>query len=395
MPIPFRRFRLSLRAPWRQFVAPPSCRNEARPKLVSAAIDPSAAGDSYMQRFLSSIATGVLAALLFAAMPAPAAQAGWRQIKVPGVPGAQEPIAVNLYYPTAAFEIPVALGPFSAHVAPQATPEASFKGLIVISHGLGGSELVHESLAEALARSGYLVAALRHPGDNWQDHSLIERGPVAYLEERPRQVSRVLDALLADPQWSARVARDAGGPRIGALGHSAGGYTVLALVGGRFDVARFREHCAAHRDDDPIFCRRAGSNAVPVAAGTSRDASPLADPRVRAVVALVPVGAVFDAASLEGISIPVLIYSAEKDRFLVPRFHALYVASHMPAAALHVVPNAWHFAFADPPGMAIPSDDGDLRDDPPGFDRPAFLRQLQGDLPAFFDTAFKASAAMP
>lgn len=348
-----------------------------------------------MKRFLGSIATAALAALLFSAMPALAAQAGWRPLKVPGLAGAQEPIAVNLYYPTQAVEIPIAMGPYSAHVAPQAAPDAAFKGLIVISHGLGGSEVVHESLAEALARSGYLVAALRHPGDNWQDDSLIARGPAAYLDERPRHVSRVLDALLADPQWNARIARDASGPRIGALGHSAGGYTVLALAGGRVDVARLRAHCKEQVDADPIFCRRAASNSLPVVAGTSLDASPVADRRVRAVVALAPVGAVFDPASLEGISVPVTIYVAARDRFLVPRFHAEWVASHMPAATLHVVPNAWHFAFVDPPTSAIPSDDGDLRDDPPGFDRPAFLRQLQSDLPAFFDAAFKASAPMP
>ena len=41
----------------------------------------------------------------------------------------------------------------------------------------------------------------------------------------PRQVSWVLDAVLADPRWAALV--DA--RRIAVVGHSAGGYTVLAL----------------------------------------------------------------------------------------------------------------------------------------------------------------------
>jgi predicted dienelactone hydrolase len=332
-----------------------------------------------------------LSCLLAAAAPALAAQAGWRQITVPGLPNAQAPIPVLLYYPTQAAERAIAMGPYLAHVAPQASPEAAFKGLIVVSHGLGGSELNHDSLAEALARRGYLVAALRHPGDNWQDQSLIARGPVAYLDERVRQVSRVLDALLGDPQWSDRIARDAHGPHVGALGHSAGGYTVLALAGGRFDLARLRTHCDAHRAEDPIFCRRRSDpNALlPVAA------SSLVDSRVRAIVALAPIGAVFDPSSLERITVPAVIYVAEKDRFLVPRFHADWLAAHMPSAAFHVVPNAWHFAFVDAPNEPIPSDDGDLRDDPPGFDRPAFLHQLRSDVPDFFDAAFAAAAVKP
>jgi predicted dienelactone hydrolase len=335
-----------------------------------------------MHPFLRSIAVCALSGLLAAAAPAWAAQAGWRQITVPGLANAQEPIPVTLYYPTQAAERSIAMGLFQAHVAPQAAPDATFKGLIVISHGLGGSEFVHESLAEALARRGYLVAALRHPGDNWQEHSLIERGPAAYLDERPRHVSRVLDALLGDPQWSDRIAKDARGPLVGAVGHSAGGYTVLALAGGRFDVARLSAHCDAHRTEDPILCRRVGPN--PPRSGARSSA---ADPRVRAVVALSPLGAVFDPGSLESIAVPTAIYVAEKDRFLVPRFHGEWVAAHMPKATLHVVPNAWHFAFADTPSAPIASDDGDLRDDPPGFDRPAFLRQLQNEVPDFFDTA--------
>jgi predicted dienelactone hydrolase len=350
-----------------------------------------------MHRFPRSIVFFVLAALLaFATSAALAAQAGWRQTTVPGLPGATEPIPVNLYYPTQAAERSIVLGLFAAHVAPQAPPDAAFKGVIVISHGLAGSEFVHESLAEALARDGYLVAALRHPGDNWQDHRLIERGPVAYLGERPLQVSRVLDALLNDPQWSGRIARDSRGPRVGALGHSAGGYTVLALAGGRFDAARLRAHCEAHRADDPIFCRRADPSAPPPdLAAAARAASRVADPRVRAVVALAPIGALFDPGSLEDIAVPTVIYAAAKDRFLVPRFHAEWLAAHMPGTPLHVVPNAWHFAFVDTPSEPIPSDDGDLRDDPPGFDRQAFLRQLQSELPAFFDAVFAATPTSP
>src|ERR1035441_6384350 len=104
--------------------------------------------ETSMSPFLRFISGCALAVLLAAAAPAFAAQAGWRQITVPGLPNAQAPIPVTLYYPTQAAERSIAMGPFLAHVAPQAAPDAAFRGLIVISHGLGGSELAHESLAD-------------------------------------------------------------------------------------------------------------------------------------------------------------------------------------------------------------------------------------------------------
>ncbi len=265
-----------------------------------------------------------------------------------------------------------------------------FKGLIMLSHGTGGTELGHSRLAEALAQHGYLVAALRHPGDNWQDRTLLQKGAARYFTERPQHVSRVIDALLRDPDWSDRIARDAQGPRIGAVGHSAGGYTVLALAGGQPDPSRIATHCEGHRADDPIFCSmgRTGQSATsPVA--TPQPIPPLIDTRVRAVVALSPVGVVFSAQSLAKVQIPTVIYVAEQDRFLVPRFHAEWIARNLPGAELHRVPNAWHFAFMDTPSTPIPSEDGDLRADPPGFDRQAFLNQLKHALPVFFDKAFR------
>ena len=88
-----------------------------------------------MPSFLRSIAAFAVASSLASAVPALAAQAGWSQITVPGLANAQEPIAVALYYPTQAAERSIAMGPFLAQVAPQARPDPTVKGLIVVSHG--------------------------------------------------------------------------------------------------------------------------------------------------------------------------------------------------------------------------------------------------------------------
>ena len=326
-----------------------------------------------------------LAFLLFAALPL-AAQVGWSQYEILGKGESTPDITVALYYPSPSPRRDIPMGPFMIHAAIRGGSEPTLKGLIVLSHGLGGSELAHSRLAEALAARGYLVAALRHPGDNWMDGSLLKKTPERYFFERPRPVSRVIDALLADPIWKDRIARDAKGPRIGALGHSAGGYTVLALAGGIPDLAQASRHCREEGKDDPLFCQTGGSerSVVPPQAGL-----PLKDARIRAVVAMAPVGVLFTAESLAKVQIPVAIYAGVKDRWLVPRFHALWVAKNVSGAELHMVPNAWHFAFTDTPSFPIQTPDGDIAADPPGFDRAAFLKVLGSELADFFDKSLK------
>jgi predicted dienelactone hydrolase len=332
----------------------------------------------------------VLVVSLLPGAHALAFQAGWTEINVAGATAGSPATVVALYYPTRTAARAIPMGPFVPRVAIHAAPEAEVKGLIVLSHGTGGSELVYTSLAEGLAQHGYLVAALRHPGDNWQDNSLFKRSPEGYFEERPKQVTHVIDAILRDPEWKDRIKSDAKGPRVGAVGHSAGGYTVLALAGGRPDISRIVKHCEHERAEDPIFCSM--GRAHDPAAQTTVPAEPAAslrDPRVRAVVAMAPVGVVFTAESLASIRVPVVIYEAEQDHFLVPRFHAEWIARNVSGGELRHVPNAGHFAFADLPIMPIATEDGDLGADPAGFDRPSFLHQLSIDIPAFFDKVFQ------
>jgi predicted dienelactone hydrolase len=332
------------------------------------------------RRILASLAT------LLVAAHAHAFEAGWMQIQTAGATPDAPTATIALYYPTTAAPRVVAMGPFSVDAAIGGKPVDKVKALILLSHGNAGTEFGHSVLAQALARNGYLVAALRHPGDNWQDRSLLEKSPERYFDERPRQASRVIDAILADPAWKARIATDSQGPRVGALGHSAGGYTVLALAGAVPDLSRMRKHCLAEASEDPIFCGmgRSGVAMPPLPAATPS----LKDERVRAIVALAPTGVLLTAESLATVRSATMIYEAELDRFLVPRFHAEWVAKNLPAPNLHRVPNAWHFAFMDTPSMSLPSPDGDVAANPPGFDRGAFLSQLAVEITAFFEKSF-------
>ena len=100
-----------------------------------------------MQPALRQIALALSGLLLTAHVMA--TNAGWRQLNIPGSTSDAAPIPVALYYPTQGPARSIAMGPFTPNVAIQAPPEATFKGLIVLSHGTGGSELAHSSLAEA------------------------------------------------------------------------------------------------------------------------------------------------------------------------------------------------------------------------------------------------------
>lgn len=109
--------------------------------------------------------------------------------------------------------------------------------LILFSHGFHGCNTQSSALLTPLATAGFLVAAPNHNDaacgegrlgtkanepfgepDQWSD---------ATHRDRARDLSTLLDALRADASWSARI----DWTRVGLIGHSLGGYTVLGLAG--------------------------------------------------------------------------------------------------------------------------------------------------------------------
>jgi predicted dienelactone hydrolase len=327
----------------------------------------------------------VAAALLPLAGPVHAQHAGYRTLTIAG----DTPATVALFYPTAVPDRIVPMGPWLPVVAPGApASDARLKGLILISHGTGGTELNHHNLGTRLARDGYLVAAVRHAGDNWQDRSLITSG--RYFSERTLQLSRVLDALLASPEWAARIPTE----RIGAVGHSAGGYSALALAGAQAVPQRSAQHCRTAQDD-PGYCSLAkgesGSGAAAQAAtGAASNAAldaqqaSVADRRIRAVVALAPMAVVLTPESLAAITVPVRVIMAERDAVLTGKYHGGHVVASLPSAQSSTVAGAGHFAFMAQPTFPLPSAAGDAAANPPGFDRVAFLPTLENQVAEFF-----------
>jgi predicted dienelactone hydrolase len=294
-----------------------------------------------------------------------------------------EATPATIWYPTAAVAKPVAAGPFMTRVVMDAEPSPGRHPLVLLSHGSGGDPLSYETLAEALVQAGFIVAGVEHLGDSLSDGSRF--GTPELFNRRPRQTSALLDALLADPQWAPLIDPS----RIGALGHSAGAYTVLALGGAVPDLQALVQHCHDDYAADG-FCHYRG---IPDTVYARVPPSPmpmsgLADPRIRAVAALAPIGVIFEPASLKAMTVPVWLGTGQLDEVVPERYHAQpLVAIWGARVQWHSFAGAGHFSFISPVLPAWKERLGEVASDPAGFDRDAFQGELSRDLVAFFEGA--------
>ena len=321
---------------------------------------------------------------------APSWNVAYRRIDVQDtITGELFPVA--LWYPTRAAPAPLFLtGSLSAcrlpamlcrviafemQVANNAPPADGKFGLIVISHGAGGLSLNHRDLAIALASHGYVVAAPTHPRGKNNDIS-----GVSVWVGRPKQVSRVIDALLGDAELGSHIQRE----RIGVVGHSNGGYTALAVAGAKPSPAASIAHCRQHPDDSK-FCSSGGA-ATREATRRVGDIPELRDPRVRAVVLMAPNTAPFTDDALAQVAVPVRVYGAERDDLTLVRYHAERVAKALPSQTEYVVvQRAGHFSFvASFPGI-LRLVAGEAAQDPEGFDRDAMHQVMNLEIVGFFD----------
>lgn len=246
--------------------------------------------------------------------------------------------------------------------------------LVVISHGTGGDFAGHVDTAVALARAGFIVAALTHPGDNWRDNSRATR-----IEGRPTALSAIISYMMQ--AWPGRAAIDP--DRIGAFGFSAGGFTVLAAAGGKPDMTRFADHCARHPDF--FVCTLVKSQPR-----TLTSAWPsMTDRRIKAIVVAAPtIGFTFDRAGLADVRIPVQLWRADDDHILPAPFSADAVRATLPnKPEFHAVPGAGHFDFLAP--CADPATMPHLCVSAPGFDRTAFHARFNAEVVRFFQEKLK------
>jgi predicted dienelactone hydrolase len=264
------------------------------------------------------------------------------------VQGAQIPL--HLVYPTEAPASPHAFGPHAIELALDAPPAGGALPLAVISHGNQGTPWGYRGLTAYLVQHGFAVALPEHIGNSRRDNSLA--GTPANLANRPRHVRLSIDAALADPVLGPALSGAAS-----VIGHSFGGYTALAVAGGR-----------------PMSLPTEEPDGVGKLIAVERDA------RVRAVVLLAPaLPWLMAPGALAEVTVPILLRTAERDDITPPAFID-HVLRGLRVDA-RCIAGAGHFAFFHPVPDALRR--LPVGQDPPGFERASIQPALHADIVEF------------
>ena len=262
--------------------------------------------------------------------------------------------------------------------------------LLVFSHGNQGMKEQSVFLTEYLAAHGYVVVAPDHVGNTFTTFDKSLMAEIAH--DRPGDISACIDRVTSpekdDPGWwKEKIDPE----RIGALGHSFGGYTTLALAGAIVAPPEAIAACAASPDD--WACQLLGSEE-----GAPYD---LGDPRIDAAMPMSPAGfMVFRETGLAKIAIPTLILTGAEDTLTPLSTEVQLIFDAIPGnKGLWVIQHAGHFTFSDICALAafMPADlksyVGNICDaDAPLLmdDAHALIDQVAQ---AFFDAHLKGDAA--
>jgi predicted dienelactone hydrolase len=269
-------------------------------------------------------------------------------------------LRITVWYPAAAdaVERPIVLGRpeqplFDVGAVAQDAafaPDGARRPVIVLSHGFGGTAGIMGGLGIALARSGYIVVAVDHPGNNAIDEMTVTGATLWW--DRAEDLRSALAAVERDAEIGAHVDPS----RVGVAGFSAGGFTTLVAAGARVDPPRFIRFCMAHPDDG--VCRpqreftvtredRTKAFAVPeVAAEAAHAGDDHALPSVRAAFAIAPaLVQALDPDSLARMRVPVHIMLGDADTVAPPMTNGLVAAAAIPNAELERLPGVGHYDF--------------------------------------------------
>ncbi len=196
------------------------------------------------------------------------------------------------------------------------TPSPQPKPVIVISHGLNSDRSSYAYLAEHLASRGFAVVLPEHLGSNKQQFLALLQGqarevtePTEFLD-RPLDVSFILDQLeqrtQSDPLFQGQLNLD----QVGIIGQSFGGYTALVLAGAPLNFDQLGQDCNTQLNRTLNLSLLLQCQALRLPAQKYS----LSDPRIRAVIAINPIGSsLLGPESYSQIQVPVMVIAGSAD----------------------------------------------------------------------------------
>jgi predicted dienelactone hydrolase len=190
---------------------------------------------------------------------------------------------------------------------PQGVPQAS--SVVVLSHGLSSDRQHFAVIARHLATHGFVAVTIEHPGSNLVKLQNLLKGlttevfDVSEFIDRPKDVSYVLDDLAQRFPGAVNV------QQAGAIGHSFGGYTALALAGATIDFEYLTKSCSQGIDADNVsLLLQCEALKLP------RQPYNFRDDRIKFALAINPIDAsIFGPKGIAKIQIPVAVVAASDD----------------------------------------------------------------------------------
>jgi predicted dienelactone hydrolase len=306
-----------------------------------------------------------LAMTALAATAAHAASVGERHLETTNPTAAlrdaqqRDTVRVTVWYPAAADakEERIDLGPPGKplFIVGQVAQGAAFadarpRPVILFSHGFGGTARMMAWFGAPLARAGYVVVAVDHPGNNGLDKMTTPGAILSWT--RAGDLKAALAAAKADPAIGPHM--DLG--HVGVAGFSAGGFTSLVSAGAKVDMNRFLAFCKGHPTDG--VCAPQKEFPLSMEDAEKAMASPALAPEaahagddhriveVKAAFAIAP--AIVQGLPPEGLAklkVPVAIFLGDADPVAPPATNGLIAAKAIPRAQLTVLPGVKHYDF--------------------------------------------------
>ncbi|MBW4503965.1 MAG: alpha/beta hydrolase [Scytonema hyalinum WJT4-NPBG1] len=221
--------------------------------------------------------------------------------------------------------------------------------VIVISHGVAEDRETFAYVAQHLASYGFAVAVLEHPGSDakkFEQYFAGLAGPPQATEliNRPLDVTFLLDELQRLSETNSTFKGQLNLQQVGAIGHSLGGYTVLTSAGATINFEQIRKDCYPNRSLNlSVFLQcRAGD--------LQADNYPLQDQRIKAVMALNPLGStILGQEGFRQIQVPAMLVGASQDIFTpaVPEQIRPFTWLQTQNKYLVLIENGTHFSTVD------------------------------------------------